>query len=604
MNETNSLRKAYKMNKILFLFLMVLIFTACNQKRIDEDMLSSSSAAPRLSGISKTSGVTGDTIVVNGQGFTGGSSVNFGNNGARVISRTDNQLTVVSPPGTGSVFVRVYNGIYSSNELAFTYITSSRLAGTNLINLQGRIFSIDTTAMYPVGPGTTYMQLTFNDTISTATPLNVYFLVYDVTHPYLTFKPVLANDNIMTKETVPSMAVRKSSGAAVYFAGTNADMPATGYPAHWNTIGPNQGLIIDRQIISSPTPLKTSAVANTYLDGHIFFENSKKPFIDYALFSGWAKSGALYFPLDGVNRYRDAYQTNLITRSMPHTNQNNGGVDAYIDFLADNSYGPNSLGQDINTKITRLATQVANSVLPANGMILTGHVFNYTILTSLRVNDNLTVNVDVRPQRNYNRQFDQMIGGRHTILREGIISDTNWVGNMARTAMGVSQDGNTALMCVVDAPGSDTKMLAQIMQLYGAYWALNLGGGNESTVYVKGAGHATTGLMNRPNGSTTPTNVVEGIFGVSTAPADATVSGFAPTRSVMRVPLGQSVDLAFYGLNQYGLVVNSALNGVALSGAANTGTLSAYTFTATTKGIGEITAAYGGKSSIIKVIVE
>ena len=592
------------MKRVIFLFTTILLFTACNEKRIDDDMLTGSAMAPQISSLSKISGVTGDTVVISGQGLSQASSVIFGSNGAKIISQTDQAITVLSPSGTGSVFVKAFNNIYGSNELAFTYISSPRLAGTSLVNIQGRIFSIDTTAMYPVGPGTTYMQLTFNDTIASQPPLNVYFLVYDVNNPYLTFKPVLANDNILSKETVPAMAVRKSTGTATYFAGTNADMPATGYPAHWNTLGPNQGLVIDRQIISSPTPLKTTAQANTVIDAHIFFENSKKPFIDYALFSGWAKSGALFFPLDGVNRYRDAYQTNLITSSMPHTNQNNGGVDAYIDFLNGNSYGPNSMGQDINTKVTRLATQVTNSVLPANGMILTGHVYNFTVLTSLKVNDNVTVNVDVRPQRNYNRPFDQMIGGRHTILRDGIISDTNWVGNMARTAMGVSQDGNTAYMCVVDAGGTDTKTLAQIMQLYGSQFALNLGGGNESTVYVKGGGFNNTGLMNRPNGATTPTALVEGIFGVSSAPADANISNFTPTLSKIRMHVGESTDFVFYGLNQYGLVVNSALSGVAISGAANIGSLSGYTFTASTKGAADITATYGGKSSVIKVVVE
>lgn len=592
------------MRKLFFLIPAFLLWSACNDKRLDEDMMNNPALAPNISTISKTSGVTGDTVVISGKGFTDASFISFGATGARILSRSENSITVVSPAGSGSVFVKAYNGVYGSNELPFTYITSSRLAGTNLINIQGRIFSIDTAAMYPVGPGTNYMRLVFNDTLTGATPVNIYFLVYDVTNPYLTFKPVLANDNILSKETVPAMAVRKSAANTNYFAGTNADMPATGYPAHWNTLGPNQGLIIDKQIISSPTPLKTSAQANTILDGHIFFENGKRPFIDYALFSGSAKSGALFFPLDGVNRYRDAYQTNLITRSMPHTNQNTGGVDAYIDFLSGNSYGPNSMGQDINTKVTKLVSQAANSTLPANGMILTGHVYNFTILTSLKVNDNVTVNVDVRPQKNYNRSFDHMIGGRHTILREGIVSDTNWVGNMARTAMGVSQDGNTAYMCVVDAPGLDTKALAQIMRMFGSYSALNLGGGNESTVYVKGGGSDGTGLMNKPNGTTIPTAVVEGIFGVSSAPADADVSNFAPSASKIRLAVGQSTDFTFYGLNQYGLLVNAALSGVALSGGSNVGTLAGYTFTSTTKGVGEITATFGGKTQAIKIVVE
>lgn len=592
------------MKKVFFFINVILVLVACNKARMSDETLNKTVAVPVINKISKISGVAGDTIVIAGQSFSDASTVGFGNKNAQVISRSENSITVLAPSGSGSVYVKVANGIYESNEHAFSYISSNRLAGTSLVNIQGRIFSIDTVALHPVGPGTVYMQLALNDTSAGIQPLNVYFLVYDVTNPYLTFKPVLADDNILSKETVPSMAVRKTVSGAEVFAGTNADMPATGYPTQWNNIGPNQGLVIDRQIISSPTPLKTSASANTILDGHVFFENSKKPFIDYALFSGAAKSGSIVFPIDGVNRYRDAYQTNLITSSLSHTNQNNGGVDTYIDFLPGNSYSVNSMGKDINTKVTKSVSQAANSALPANGMILTGHIYNYTVLTSLKVNDNVTINVNVRPQKNYNRTFDQMIGGRHTILRTGVISDTNWVGNMARTGFGVSQEGNKAYMCVADAPGCDTKALAQIMQMYGSYTALNLGGGNESTVYVKNGGSNTTGLMNNPGGGTTANAVVEGIFGVSSAPTDMTVKNFASSVSLVRMSIGQSVNLLFYGLNQYGIIVNKSLGDVVLSGASKTGIISGNTFTATTKGVGELTATYGGQNSIIKIIVE
>src|SRR5690606_1397603 len=112
--------------------------------------------------------------------------------------------------GQGSVYIKVWNGNYSSNSIAFSYNTinlGSEGIG-EIVNIQGSYYLLDTTAFYDVGPGTRYMQLVLNDTGFVYDPVNINMLVYDVTNPYLTFKPVLANDIIPTTETVLSMASR------------------------------------------------------------------------------------------------------------------------------------------------------------------------------------------------------------------------------------------------------------------------------------------------------------------------------------------------------------------------------------------------------------
>ena len=83
---------------------------------------------PTVTGMNSTSGSTagGDTVVISGSGFTGATDVGFGaTNAASVSVDSDNQITAVSPAGTGTVDVTVItpNGTSAIN-LAdqFTYI--------------------------------------------------------------------------------------------------------------------------------------------------------------------------------------------------------------------------------------------------------------------------------------------------------------------------------------------------------------------------------------------------------------------------------------------------------------------------------------------------
>lgn len=67
-------------------------------------------AAPSVTGVSPVSGPTagGTQVVLTGSGFTGATSVGFGNTGATQMSvDSDSQITVTSPAGTGTVDIVV-----------------------------------------------------------------------------------------------------------------------------------------------------------------------------------------------------------------------------------------------------------------------------------------------------------------------------------------------------------------------------------------------------------------------------------------------------------------------------------------------------------------
>ncbi|ERJ58721.1 phosphodiester glycosidase family protein [Sphingobacterium paucimobilis] len=84
----------------------------------------------------------------------------------------------------------------------------------------------------------------------------------------------------------------------------------------------------------------------------------------------------------------------------------------------------------------------------------------------------------------------EALGGRVTLLSAGIIPTTT-APVEPRTAVGVSEDGNTVYMLVVDgrryhySNGMDYLDLGKCFKAMGAYNAINLDGGGSSTFFVR-----------------------------------------------------------------------------------------------------------------------
>jgi hypothetical protein len=88
-----------------------------------------------VSGISPSSGAAagGTVVTITGSGLDGDISVIFeGAGNGTITADSGTQITVTSPPGTGTVSVTVYKDVYSSYDSAFagkfTYIPSGTQA--------------------------------------------------------------------------------------------------------------------------------------------------------------------------------------------------------------------------------------------------------------------------------------------------------------------------------------------------------------------------------------------------------------------------------------------------------------------------------------------
>ncbi|MFJ9846064.1 IPT/TIG domain-containing protein [Kitasatospora sp. NPDC101155] len=90
----------------------------------------------KLRAISPNAGpIEGGTVVtITGVNLAGATAVNFGPRQASVIADTANQLTVISPPGSGTVPVTVVTPGGTSNQALFQYVPAPTVTGIDPIS--------------------------------------------------------------------------------------------------------------------------------------------------------------------------------------------------------------------------------------------------------------------------------------------------------------------------------------------------------------------------------------------------------------------------------------------------------------------------------------
>ncbi len=106
-----------------------------------------------------------------------------------------------------------------------------------------------------------------------------------------------------------------------------------------------------------------------------------------------------------------------------------------------------------------------------------------------------------------NRRYQTAVSGLPTLVRRGVVADAEIDvigaarGRHPRTAIGVSRDGHTVFLVVVDgrrhgSRGLNLYELADFFESIGAHDAINLDGGGSSAMFLRRAG----GVINAPSG--------------------------------------------------------------------------------------------------------
>lgn len=452
----------------------------------------------------------------------------------------------------------------------------------NTLNIDGVTYSVDTLANYKVGPGTMYTSLR----LQASKRLDVYFLKTDLTNPYVSFKTVLGRDSIYTGEQPSAMAKRKSKEGEVYFAGTNGDFYNTG-----GYVGlPIGCTMIDGQLATPPAGNWKS----------IAFDDQKVPGIGILTYNIKVKKGSDTWTVNRINHLRETNQLVLFNQhNGKGTRANAFGTEVLLQLTEGESWGVN---KTMKARVVKIETNKGNMAIPAGHAVLSGHGTAQTLLNTLVLNEEISLEINLLLD-GAAASFTNIVGGesRAPMLKNGVVEQSDiWNELHPRTGAGFSQDKKTTIFCVVDgrgvSAGVTTKQLAQLMLSAGAWTAFNMDGGGSSCMYVK-----EFGPMNATSDGTERA-VANGIFAVSSAPADNTIAAIRPYNTTIKLPHYGVIMPKFLAYNQYGVLINKDLKNVVLSCSKETGEIAPDgRFVASSTNGGIVTARYNNIETSFQV---
>lgn len=446
--------------------------------------------------------------------------------------------------------------------------------------VDGVNYTVDTLENHMVGPGTQYVSLRLT---ASAKRLDVYFLKADLKNPHIEIRTALGRDSIYGGEPTSVLAKRISSENNFYFAGTNGDFYATsGYVGY-----PVSGNMVNGEIARIPGSRNVFTI-----------DEQKIPNIGVMSYNGNVKFGSETWQINTVNHLREENKLVLFnTQNGKYTRTNAYGTEVLVELLPGNSWGTN---KTLKAKVLKIEKGAGNMAIPKGKAILSGHGTAATQLDKLSVNDEIDIRLNLTISTNNVSNFLQMTGGDNykTMLLNGVVEQTSvWNELHPRTGLGFSQAKDTVIFCVVDGRGlsigATTKQLAILMKSAGAYTAFNMDGGGSSTMYVAEYGKAVNTTSDG-----TERSVANSVYVVSTAPTDNQINQLRPYQPAVLLPqYGEHIP-KFYGYNQYGVLLNSDVQGVTLSCPASLGKIEENKFIATGNTPGNITATYNGNVTV------
>ncbi|MBR2147051.1 MAG: phosphodiester glycosidase family protein [Muribaculaceae bacterium] len=475
---------------------------------------------------------------------------------------------------------------------AFSFLTICSWA-SDTWTLRGVEYQVDTLFHNQVGPGTTQTSLWFHNETG---KLRVFYCTIDMTNPWISLSGVCATDKLAGNEKVSAMAERKSEPGKRYFAGINADFFYTS-----GTTG--RGV----SIVGTP-------VGATVVDGEIYRTRNNaalyKNFIvdedEMVYVNPFVFGGTLTTPtgataaLGGVNTLSSECNNKIVIytdRYYGSTDQTNSGTELVARLALGEKF---ESARPYKMVVESDTCTAGDMTIPAGKFVIRGRGSAATVVNSLQVGDTITISptwkfgdLSVVP--------DQVISGNPKILGDGVVLDTESERGDAsqlhpRSAVGYSDGGNKVYFLVVDgrsliSDGVRTTVLADIMRYAGATDAMNVDGGGSSTLYT-----SSLGVRNKPSDGTERADG-NGLFVVSSAPDDDEIAALRFVDFSLKVPKFGVYTPRFYGYNQYGMLIDTDVQGVQLSCDESLGTIrDGKTIFATGSGTAMLTGTLGDVS--------
>ena len=427
------------------------------------------------------------------------------------------------------------------------------------ISLNGVAYTIDTLAQYPAGPGATYYQLRMFRADNGGGRLDCYLLSVDTRNPYVGIEQVLAKDQLVGTERPTAMAARKTTPTHVVYGGVNGDFFAT-----TGDVGRPTGLTVANNEFAY-TPSNNRRLGGVDEQMRAVIGTTMK-------YSGKLVLPDTSYTIKHVNYTRAENELVLYNQhNGATTGTNSYGTELLIDLLPEYQW---STTATLKARVTAKEENVGSMVIPKGQAVLSGHGTMQTAINAIAVGDTVTLKLSLKVD-DAAVKMSQCIGSDTyaLIVNNGQVEQSNfWNELHPRTAFGASEDKQTLYFLVVDgrgvSAGCTTKVLGEIIHYYGAYTAANWDGGGSSCMYIRPFGQVNHGS----DGSERA--VGNAMFAVANIPeADNTIAAIAPYHPIYSVPRYGIVDPTLLGYNQYGVLIDTCVQGVRLRCDESLGTI-------------------------------
>ena len=480
-------------------------------------------------------------------------------------------------------------------------LSALSLAGSASIqyNIRGAEFTADTLYHAMIGPGTSCTQLLMR--AADARQMYVRYSITDLTNPNVMFSAVMGQDAYAGGERVSDMSRRKSRPGAQYFLGVNGDFFRTSGQS-------NRG----ESIVGAP-------IGPCIADGKIYhginhvgnwidftIDVDKRPLFGNASFGGTVTNAqGESVPMGQVNCEYACDQIELFTSTyIAGTNLFGTCAEVQAVLAEGESFG---IAKPFRLVVTSNPSNAGDMDIPADGFVIRGQGSTLNFVNKLKPGDELTFDirvymsgVEVNPVT--------MISSVPKILEAGKVLETEYIMSQFSSAqpltlMGYSEDATKIIMVQIDgrspiSSGARTTEGADLLRQLGAWEGLNFDSGGSSTMYSQ-----ALGTLNVPSDGSERSDA-NGFFAISTAPDDSTIASIAFVDWVAKVPKYGMYRPKFYGYNQYGLLIDTDLQGVKVTCPESVGEMTdSLTFYATGKGDALLTASLGEITATVPVQV-
>ncbi len=461
-------------------------------------------------------------------------------------------------------------------------------AGTTW-QLLGVDYSVDTLFHANIGPGTSQTSLYFtNGSIE----MRVFYTTIDMTNPYLTLRTVSGNDKTAGGETVSLMAQRKDGEGHRFFAGINGDF--------FYTSGTTaQGV----SMVGTPigTCIGDGVVYRLNNDEYKYvFDENRNSYINAVTISGTVSHDGTTVNAGGVNT--DA-SNNVITfyndRYYGSTNQTSACCEVEAQLVEGDTF---NFLEPFKMVITGTPSTAGDMTVPNGRFVLHGQGSTADFIAGLSVGDEVAVTMSAVAGGN---KIDprEVVSGQPWMLRNGVTIDDGNPDMHPRTCIGFANGGQTVIFLVVDgrsliSDGCRTSHLGDLLRYAGATEGMNLDGGGSTTLYT-----SALGVRNVPSDGRERADC-NGLFLVSSAPDDNEIAEIRFKDWVQKVPKYGVYTPVIYGYNQYGMLIDTDVQGFTLEVDESLGSIKdGCTFFGTGSGDGLLTAVYNGITATLPVTI-